>query len=123
MPSNYSDHYKLALQARNLFTDRACEVLPVIGKAISDRLTELVNKPGSARDMQYHRDAQLAFQAGGASWRTGLLSVWRTPDSTASSSGSAQFGLETTRFELVNNDVMDDQILASRLALRLLDFA
>ncbi len=123
MPSNYSDHYKLALQARNLFTDRACEVLPVIGKAISDRLTELVNKPGSARDMQYHRDAQLAFQAGGASWRTGLLSVWRTADSTASSSGSAQFGLETTRFELVNNDVMDDQILASRLALRLLDFA
>ena len=98
-------------------------MLPVIGKAVSERLVELVNKPGSARDMQYHRDAQLAYQAGGKNWLDGLLSAWRAVGSSGSPSSAARSGLESTRFELVDNDVMDDQILASRLALRLLDFA
>ena len=123
MPSSYTNPSKLALQARHLFTDRACEVLPVIGKVVSERLAELVNKPGSARDMQYHRDAQLAYQARGANWLSGLLSAWRATGSSSTATDTARSGSQTTRFELVNNDVMDDQILASRLALRLLDFA
>ena len=123
MSSSYTEPNKLALQARLLFTDRACEVLPVIGKAVSERLVELVSKPGSARDMQYHRDAQLAYQAGSANWLNGLLAAWRSSGSSGGTLGAAQFSLDSTKFELVDNDVMDDQILASRLALRLLDFA
>ncbi len=123
MPLSSVDHSRLALQARVLFTDRACQVLPDLTKAMQARLLELVNTTGTAKEMQDRRDAWLAFQSGSAIWLAAVTRAWQAPLPANVSAGSPLAGFESTKFELMDNDVMDDQIIASRLALRLLDFA
>ena len=123
MPNPSPDYSRLALQARVLFTDRACQVLPEIVKAVQARLLELVSATASARDMQDRRDAWLAFQAGGANWLMAVTRAWKAPLPNAGGVPLQAGGLDALKFELMDNEVMDDQILASRLALRLIDFA
>ncbi len=123
MPTSSVDHSRLALQARVLFTDRACQVLPDLTKSMQARLLELVNLTGTAKEMQERSDALLAFQSGSANWLAAVTRAWQAPQPINSSAGSLLAAFEPTKFELMDNDVMDDQIIASRLALRLLDFA
>ena len=78
---------------------------------------------GNARDMQDRRDALLSFQSGSANWLVAVTRAWQAPQPANGSAGSPLAAFASTKFELVDNDVMDDQILASKLALRLLDFA
>ena len=87
------------------------------------RLLELVNMTGNARDMQDRRDALLSFQSGSANWLVAVTRAWQAPQPANGSARPPLAAFASTRFELVDNDVVDDQILASKLALRLLDFA
>jgi Protein of unknown function (DUF1631) len=114
----------LARQARELFTEHAARVLPDLAKALRERLSTLVDQPGGAREMQERRDAWMAFQPNSAAWINGTAKAWRAaPQLTATSASSAGSLLDTGKFELMDNEVMESKILASRLALRLLDFA
>jgi hypothetical protein len=120
-PSNKKNRL-LAEQARALFTERAVRVLPELAKTIQDRLLAMVDQPGSARAMQEQRDAWQAFQKNGAVWVRGTSSAWTKAQSTPPTTTPSRFP-ESGEFKLMSNDVMEDKILASRLALRLLDFA
>ncbi len=120
-PSNKNSGL-LVEQARALFTERAARILPTLAKSIQDRLSALVNEPGSARDMQDRRDAWLAFQKCGDAWVRGTTAAWAGARTIPTANSSSKF-LDSGKFELMGNDVMEDKILASRLALRLLDFA
>lgn len=120
-PSNKNSGL-LVEQARALFTERAARILPALAKSIQDRLSALVDEPGSARDMQDRRDAWLAFQKSGDAWVRGTTAAWAGARTIPAANSPARF-LDSGKFELMGNDVMEDKILASRLALRLLDFA
>jgi hypothetical protein len=120
-PSNKNSGL-LVEQARALFTERAARVLPALAKTIQDRLSALVDEPGSARDMQERRDAWLAFQKSSDAWVRGTTAAWSGARAIPAANSPARF-LDSGKFELMGNDVMEDKILASRLALRLLDFA
>nr|WP_238541128.1 DUF1631 family protein [Polaromonas sp. CF318] len=109
-------------QARALFTERAARILPVLAKTIQDKLSALVDQPGSARDMQERRDGWMAFQKSGDAWVRGTAAAWANAQAIPAANSPARF-LDSGKFELMDNDVMEDKILASRLALRLLDFA
>jgi hypothetical protein len=112
----------LSGQARALFAERSLRILPLLAKTIQDRLTSLVDQPAGAREMQDRRDGWLAFQKSSGVWvqnTTAALTRARsqalvTPTSKLPPSGS---------MELMGNEVMENKIIASRLALRLLDFA
>jgi Protein of unknown function (DUF1631) len=112
----------LSGQARALFAERSLRILPLLAKTIQDRLTSLVDQPAGAREMQERRDGWLAFQKSSGVWiqnTSAALTKARsqllvTPTSKLPPSGS---------MELMGNEVMEDKIIASRLALRLLDFA
>jgi hypothetical protein len=119
-PSNKNSGL-LVEQARALFTERAARILPVLAKSIQDRLSTLADELGSARDMQERRDAWMAFQKSGDTWVRGTTAAWAGARTTSATSAPARF-LDSGKFELMGNDVMEDKILASRLALRLLDF-
>ena len=123
MPISSLDNTRLAAQARVLFTDRACQVLPDLVKGMQMRLLELVNMTGNARDMQNRRDALVAFQSGSAKWLVAVTRAWQAPQPGNGFAAPSSSGFAQTKFELVDNDVMDDQILESKLALRLIDFA
>jgi hypothetical protein len=120
-PSNKNSGL-LVEQARALFTERAARILPTLAKSIQDRLSTLVDEPGSARDMQDRRDAWLAFQKSGDAWVRGTTAAWAGARTIPAANSPSRF-LDSGKFELMGNDVMEDKILASRLALRLLDFA
>ncbi|WP_370868893.1 DUF1631 family protein [Polaromonas sp.] len=112
----------LADQARALFTERARRVLPELAKNIGDKLAAMAEQPGSARDVQEQRDALLAFQKSGPVWVQCTISAWSTAQTTPRVAVQSRFS-DSSKFELMGNEVMENQILASRLALRLLDFA
>lgn len=120
MPSNKNNSL-LVEQARALFTERAARILPALAKTIQDKLSALVDQPGSARDMQERRDGWLAFQKSGDAWVRGTTAAWANARTIPAANSPARF-LDSGKFELMDNDVMEDKILASRLALRLLDF-
>lgn len=119
-PSNKNNSL-LVEQARALFTERAARILPALAKTIKDKLSALVDQPGSARDMQERRDGWLAFQKSGDAWVRGTAAAWANAQAVPAANSPARF-LDSGKFELMGNDVMEDKILASRLALRLLDF-
>ena len=111
----------IAEQARALFTERAIRLLPELAKTIRERLSAMSEQPGAARELQQWRDVSLSFQKNGAVWVQGSTSAWSKAQSIAMTPAPSKFA-DSSKFELIGNDVMEDKILGSRLALRLLDF-
>ena len=113
----------LALQARDLFTTHASQVLPELAKAILDKLMVLMDQPASAPVSQERRDAWVAFQAAGKAWTNGTHKVWKLAAMQAVQLVTTKSELDSGDFQLMDNEVMENKILASRLALHLLDVA
>ena len=123
MATNNNKTNSLASQARELFTEQAGRVLPDLAKLVLDKLSVLVDQPGSAREMQDSRDAWLAFQVAGKVWVNGTNKAWKQALVSPPSPAAAKLDFDSEKFELMDNEVMENKILASRLALRLLDTA
>lgn len=121
-PSNKKNTL-LVEQARALFTERAARILPELAKAIQNRLAAMRDEPGGAREMQDRREAWQAFQKSGSAWVSGTTRAWTEAQSVPHAGAQAKFTNSSIKFELMGNEVMEDKILASRLALRLLDVA
>jgi hypothetical protein len=113
----------LARQARERFTAHATSVLPELARTLKDRLAALVDLPGSTREMQDRRDAWLAFPPNSAIWVSSTARAWLKAQQQSIAGPSGRTLLDSGKFELMDNEVMESKILASRLALRLLDFA
>ena len=112
----------LAKQARELFVVHVGRALPEVVKACDTRLATILDQAGPAREMQERRDAWLAFQKNQTTWLNQSRKVLqRTLLPQAASDSLARN--EPGRLELMAEGAMDDQILASRLAMRVLDQA
>ena len=111
----------LAEQARALFAERAVRLLPELAKTIRGRLLAMSEQPGGARERQQWRDASLLFEKNGAAWVHGSANAWSKARAIPAPVAVSKFA-ENSKFELIGNDVMEDKILGSRLALSLLDF-
>jgi len=105
-----------------LFVEHAGRIFPELTEAIKNKLAAMLDHSGSAREIQERRDAWHIFPLNSAAWTTGTVEAWRRIEGV-SGAGLPSFRADSLKFELVDNEVMENQILASRLALRLLDFA
>ena len=123
MPTLHPTKHPLATQARELFTAHAGKALPDLAKAILEKLSALVNEPASARDMQTRRDIWLAFQSFGKAWVNGTNTAWKSTLFHAGQAESGSSAVKNGTLELIGNEVMENNILASRLALRLANVA
>ena len=126
MADNTEKNSLLARQARELFTAQAVAGLPELCRLLREKLSESQDLSGNAREMQERRDAWQAFESGSAVWVTGTSTAWKKAQAavaTATRTMSAPSQLDTGKFELMDNEVIEARILASRFALRLLDFA
>jgi hypothetical protein len=111
----------LAKQARELFVVHVGRVLPELVKAAENRLTAILDQAGPAREMQERRDAWTAFQKSQGMWlNQSRKALQRTLLPRTTSQHSGQLPL-TGRLELLAEGAIDDQILASRLAMRVLE--
>ncbi|MDO9132630.1 DUF1631 family protein [Hydrogenophaga sp.] len=112
----------LAKQARELFVVHVGRALPEMVKACDTRLTAILDQAGSARDMQARRDAWTAFQKHQTTWlNQSRKALQRTLLPRTSSTGQP-ISLSGA-LELVTEGAIDDQIMASRLAMRVLEKA
>ena len=112
----------LAGQARALFAERTLRILPLLAKIVQDRLTGLLDQPAGAREMQERRDGWLAFQKSSAVWVQNTSSALTRARSQPLVTALSKLP-PSASMELLGNEVMESKIIASRLALRLLDFA
>lgn len=94
--------------------------LPEIVKACDTRLTSILDQAGSAREIQARRDAWTGFQKNQTTWlNQSRKSLQRTLLPRFSNSGNPVS--VSGQLELVAEGAIDDQILASRLAMQVLD--
>ncbi len=111
---------QLAHEARKRFVTEIGRSMADLGSAVMDRYTELMNEAAPSREMQNRRDAWTAYQRERKVWIDSTLGVWQealkpaVPKVKPTLSGA---------FELVATDVADNKIIASRLALAVLDQA
>ncbi|MEJ1168535.1 DUF1631 family protein [Variovorax sp. CCNWLW235] len=106
---------QLARETRERFVLATGSVIVPLAQAIRDRLTKQASEIGSARAMQESRDDFVAFQGQATQWVSLAQTHWRKSVNAtgASAGGSSTGGL---RLELIGDDVMESNILSSRLA-------
>jgi len=110
----------LAKQARELFVVHVGRALPEMVKACDTRLTAILDLAGPARETQARRDAWTAFQKCQTTWlNQSRKALQRTLLPRTSSTGQP-ISLSGA-LELVAEGAIDDQIMASRLAMRVLE--
>lgn len=89
-------------------------------KACDTRLTSILDQAGPARETQARRDAWTAFQKHQTTWlNQSRKALQRTL--LPRSSGSSQPVSLSGALELVTEGAIDDQIMASRLAMKVLE--
>ena len=121
MAANNKQDLRLARQAREQFVAFAAGVMPTLAADIKARLSEAMDAAGTAREMQDRRDGWMSFQENETIWVDATMAAWKK--ALIAPAATASMPLDSGKFELMGNEVMENKILASRLALRLLDSA
>jgi hypothetical protein len=118
----------LALKARELFAEHSVRAFPELAQAISDQLQLLSEQAAPTFEIQLYRDGLLAFRAHYPAWLKGVsLALQKACTDSAAlfpplSSASLGSKKDSAELELMDDEVMENKILASRLALRVMDF-
>jgi hypothetical protein len=119
--ANNKQDLRLARQAREQFVAYAAGVMPTLAAEIKARLSAAMDEAGNAREMQDRRDGWISFQENQNIWVNATMAAWKK--ALVPPAATASMPLDSGKFELMGNEVMENKILASRLALRLLDSA
>jgi hypothetical protein len=106
---------QLARETRERFVLATGSVIVPLAQAIRDRLTKQASEIGSARAMQESRDDFVAFQGQATQWVSLAQTHWRkSVNAPGAAAGAPSTG--GLRLELIGDDVMESNILSSRLA-------
>ena len=105
----------LARQARERFVTHMEGVLPELAEAIRTSLSEQMNSAESSREMQQRRDALVEFEQSSLKWVELAGKAWRRAVVPPTTTGRAR--LEVASLELIGDDVVENKILSSRLAM------
>jgi hypothetical protein len=105
----------LARQAREQFVMRIDAALIPLAEAIRARLGALLDAPGGARERQDRRDALVAFEQAHGAWVDAVRKAWRRAVQPATATTRAR--LDMANLQLLGDDVVENKILASRLAM------
>jgi len=107
-------HRRLAQLARQRFVDGLCAGLPTLDKRVYEFLTEIMGQTATQREMQQRRDAWMGYQAHRKAWAELVTRAWR--EGLAPQPVSSAMPLDGG-LELVGEDVVENRLLASRMAL------
>lgn len=113
---------QLAREARERFVAATEGAIAPLAQAIRDRLTAVASDVGSARTMQESRDDLVAFQGHASQWVSLAQTGWRKALGTGSAGGTSS-APAALRLELIGDEVVESNILASRLAQTIHDKA
>ncbi len=116
-----SRHQILGARVRKRLVEEASQAMLPLSERIQQRLTELLDQAASAREMQLRRDGWTLFQRHQTLWCEGTRRAWQAalqPMASRASPLSLEAGLQ-----LVGTDVVENRIIASRLALGVMEQA
>ncbi|HZY16785.1 MAG TPA: DUF1631 family protein, partial [Ramlibacter sp.] len=105
----------LARQARERFVAHMQGVLPELSEALRTALGEQMDHAGSSREMQQKRDALVAFEQTAGRWMDAVAKAWRRAIVPPTATGRGRVQLSS--LELIGDDVVENKILSSRLAM------
>ncbi len=111
--------FALAQQARERFVLHIGRTLPELAKVIDQRLTALLDSTGTPAEIQLRRDTWGAFKKRHNLWVEDCRTALKKH--LAARAGLTEAGSISGQLELVAEGAIDDQILASRMAMRVLD--
>ncbi|MBV5294746.1 MAG: DUF1631 domain-containing protein [Curvibacter lanceolatus] len=112
---------ELGAQVRRRFVDVLVQGLPALAEGCETQLLALASQTGTARDMQMHRDAWLGWQQHRKAFVEGLQAAWLKALHPPGSAAPRAEPLDMMNLQLVGDDVLDNQITASRMAQALSD--
>ncbi|RZJ05582.1 MAG: DUF1631 domain-containing protein [Rubrivivax sp.] len=118
-PRTRDQNLLLARQLRERFLAEIETVLPEIGAVMLERLQGLAEQTGNAREMQIRRDAFMSYQKLYKTWLAGVVKAWRS--ALLPPTATARVRLESLKFELQGDDIVENKILSSRIVLAVLD--
>lgn len=105
----------LARQARERFVAHLQGMLPELANAVRNVLSEQMGTAQSSRDMQQRRDALVEFEQASAKWAEAVARAWRRAIVPPTTTGRVR--MELASLELIGDDVVENKILSSRLAM------
>jgi hypothetical protein len=111
----------LPQQARVFLVKRATQAMTGLRDVVFERLLHLLDEAGSSRDKQLRRDGWIKYQTCRGQWQAGVEQAWQAA-LEPSAIKKAELA-QATSLELVGTEVMEDSILASRMALHLMEEA
>jgi len=115
---------QLARETRERFVAATEGVIAPTAHAIRERLSSLSSQGGgSAREMHQHRDDFVAFVEQESRWVNLAASGWRRALQGMQAGGQAMQSLSGGGLELIGDEVVENNILSSRLALVIQDKA
>ena len=112
---------QLARETRERFVAATEGVIAPTAQAIRERLNALASQTGNAREMHQHRDDFVAFLEQESRWVNLAQSGWRRALQSMQSGSSSLQSLGS--LELIGDEVVENNILSSRLALVIQDKA
>lgn len=110
---------QISRNVRDGFLAEMGKGLVEIGGAVQDRLTALMDEPTNARESQVRREFWVAYKRCRSAWIAGTIKVWKEcmePAKVKKRWAPASDGLE-----LVGAEVVENKILASRMAMAVME--
>lgn len=107
-------------QVRHQLVAQATMVLDSLLELVLNRLSELMNEAVSSRELQMRRDAWMGYQRLQTRWRDGTVHAWQK---TLLPVASATVLTSTAALELLGTEVIENKIIASRMALNFMEIA
>jgi len=109
---------QLATQVRQCLVTQASALLGPLLVQVQERFMALMDEAAHSREMQLRRDAWMSFQQRKGQWQDATLKAWQAalvaPAKAATASGRGEL-------ELLGTEVVENKIIASRLALNLME--
>ncbi|CAN5542494.1 hypothetical protein BH11PSE7_BH11PSE7_34420 [soil metagenome] len=114
LPPN--SNLQLGRQARERFVGDLANVVPELAQAAFTKLQALFEQSTSGRDIQDRRDALQLYQKSYKAWVTGTVQAWQRALLPPTATTQVRLG-SALSFELIGDEVVENKILASRMAL------
>jgi hypothetical protein len=106
---------QLGRQARERFVGELARRTPELGAQVLTKLQALFESSTTGRDLQYRRDAIQLYQKGQKVWVAGTMKAWG--QALQPPTATARVRLGSAAFELIGEEVVENKILSSRMAL------
>ena len=111
---------QLAQQVRERLAGDAVQGLGAVSTAVQEAFTALMNQTATAREMQARRDLWTMFQKRHSAWVAGTSQAW-VDAARQSASSAVKVRPATLSLELLGDEVVENKIIASRMALPVIE--